>query len=244
MPKLRKWLAFWMALMLMILLPVSVGANSAEPPGMIIIVSGAPSDLTVTLELPGDSEADLRVTESTKVWERHFRIYYHTDMDSLSQAVIRVTGKEKSFTCPLPAGVDTGYNNLLTLDYQKETLTLGQSPWRQPLLTALRVTLTLLLEGLVFWLFGFRGKRSWIAFLLVNLLTQGALNIWVNGYSFAGGYWVIGYILWEILIIIGESIALPLAINEKKKWLTLLYAIAANVLSLFLGSQLIGRLPL
>ena len=69
---------------------------------------------------------------------------------------------------------DTGayYNNLCVLDLQSRTLTAGQPWWRQPLLVFLRVALTLLLEGIVFFLFGYRQKRSWILFFLANGLTQ------------------------------------------------------------------------
>ena len=47
---MEKLLAFVLALLLVLVLPVSVSANSAEPPGMIIIVEGAPEDISLTLE--------------------------------------------------------------------------------------------------------------------------------------------------------------------------------------------------
>ena len=42
------------------------------------------------------------------------------------------------------------------------------------------MALTLLLEGALFWLFGYRLRRSWLVFLLANLITQGAVNVCVH----------------------------------------------------------------
>lgn len=244
MKHLKRTAILLAVLVLFLTMPLSVNANSAEPPGLIILVTGAPDDMTITLEVRTTPEEEIRVRQFTKLWEQQYHIYYHLDMQSLETAVIRVESGEKNFTCPLPAETGRTYRNVLTLDYEAQTLTKGQSPWRQPLLTALRITLTLLLEGLVFFLFGFRTKHSWIVFLAVNLLTQGWLNIVINGYAFSSGYWFLIYLLMEIGILIAESIAFPALTREKKKWLCVLYAVAANVLSLILGSQLIGRLPL
>ena len=73
------------------------------------------------------------------------------------------------------------YNNLCVLDLTAGTLRWGVPWWRQPLLVALRVGLTLALEGLVFLLFGYRTKRSWGVFLVVNLITQLGVNLILLG---------------------------------------------------------------
>lgn len=52
------------------------------------------------------------------------------------------------------------------MDLQKGTLTAGQKLGRAPLLVALRVVLTFLIEGAVLFLFGYRQKRSWLVFLV------------------------------------------------------------------------------
>ena len=231
-------------LLLILTLPVSVSANSAEPPGMTIIVEDAPEDLTLTLELATEPEYEVYIQEAQKNWEVYFHLYYSPEHGILDGAVIRVESNEKSFFCPLPEGVHHGYNQLLTLNYESETLILGQRWWRQPVLTAVRVALTLLVEGLIFFAFGFRSKRSWIVFLVVNLLTQGWLNYIINSSAFSTGYWLIGLYLAEFVIFIAEAIAFPLATKEKKKWLGMLYALAANFASLVVGLQLITLLPI
>ena len=232
------------ALFLILVLPVSASANAAEPPGMIIIVEGAPEDIAVTLELANVPEDGVRIRQTQKNWEVYFRIYYHPEPGMLDDAVIRVESSEKTFTCPIPAGVQNRYNTLLTLNYQAQTLTIGQRWWRQPVLTAVRITLTLLVEGLIFFFFGFRHRRSWIVFLTVNLLTQGWLNYIINSSAFSNGYWLIGLYLAEFVIFVAEAIVFLLAVKEKKKWQRPLYAVLANAASLTVGMLLISHLPI
>lgn len=234
-----------LALLLVLALPLTVSANSAEPPGMIIIVENAPEDMTITLQLPTAPEYPPRVSRSVKLWETYYRLFYHITHEEFASAALRVESSQGSFTCPLPAGMRNGYNNLLTLNYRTQTLTLGQRWWRQPLLTFLRITLTMLTEGLVFWfIFGFREKRSWIVFFTVNLVTQLWLNIQVNGYAFTGGYWVIMLFFIEAAIFLAESIAFPLLLKEKRGFIRVLYALCANIVSLIAGILLIGHLPI
>lgn len=242
----KRLFSFLLAFLLILVSPISVSANSAEPPSMTIIVEGAPDDVTLTLELIVEPEYEARVQKAQKNWEVYFRLYYHDSFASgkLDGAVIRVESSEKSFTCPLPAEITKKYNNLLTLDFESQTLTIGQRWWRQPVLTAVRITMTLLVEGLIFFAFGFRRKRSWILFFAVNLLTQGWLNYIINSSAFSTGYWLIGLYLAEFVIFAVEAIIFSFAVNEKKKWLQLLYALAANTASLIAGLLLINHLPI
>ncbi len=242
---MKKTFLILFVLTLLLSLAVPAFANSAEPPGIIILTVGLPEDAVITLEIPGVEEIDnWRTYRVDKLWETQYKLWFHLDMDDLKAARLRVTTSDGSFTVPLPSDFVLRYNSVLTLDYSARTLTMGQSLWRQPLLTALRVLLTLLTEGVVFWLFGFRGKRSWIVFLAVNLLTQGWLNVELNSYAFSSGYWIFAFVGMEILIFITESVAIPLAVREKKVWQRIVFALTANAVSLALGVLLLGRLPL
>lgn len=230
-----------LAALLVMALPVTALANSAEPPGMVILALNAPEDMTLTLEL--ETGTPVLSDQNRIQWESHYRFYYYLDMEDLAVAVIRVESGGQSFTCTLPEGVDDGYNNVLTLDFEERSLTLGEPAWRQPLLIGLRLSLTLLIEAVVLWLFGFRAKRSWITFLIINLVTQGLLNISIAGGSLSGGYWVVFYYLAEILIFIVETTAFPLVTKEKKAVRRVLAVLAANAASLLLGGWLIANLP-
>ena len=140
------------------------------------------------------------------------------------------------------------YNNVYTLDLDSRTLTVGELPSRNIMLVTVRVLLTLLLEGLVFFLFGYRQKISWIIFLAVNLITQGALFICLNSLSstpLTGVFYIIMVMIFaEILIFVIEMIVFLVFIKEHRRLRTAGYVLTANLLSLFLGGYLITALPL
>ncbi len=72
------------------------------------------------------------------------------------------------------------YSNLYTLDYESKTLTEGTSSSRAWIYALVRLLLTLIIEALIFFFFGFRKGKSWTLFIIINLVTQGVLNIWLN----------------------------------------------------------------
>lgn len=233
-----------LALLMILALPVSVRANSAEPPGMTIIVENAPSDISVTLVLADELEEEIRLYRGQKRWEVYFWFYHHMTTGSLHGASLRVESSEKCFTCSLPQEAYRGYNNLFTLDFEDETLVLGQRWWRQPALTAVRVTLTLLVEGLVFFVFGFRQKRSWFVFLIINLMTQGWLNYIINRSAFTSSYVLLGLYLAEFVILFAEVIVFSRAATERKWWQRVLFVLVGNAASFAAGLILINRLPI
>lgn len=224
----------------------SAFANSAEPPGFTIIVLNAPEKLSLSLQLPNNNVIDMRVVEGErKGWEKYYRLYYHhssSQVKALKDAVLVVQSDEKSFQCTLPDETSGRYNNILTLDVESGILTVGQAPLRVPALVAMRVVLTLLIEGAVFLFFGFRQKRSWLVFVAVNLITQAGLNAMLTGPDL-NNYWIFGYIFGEIVVLTVELIAFLNLVKEFRKPRVALYVIVANMASLILGGLLITYLP-
>jgi len=226
----------------------SVSANSAEPPGFTIIVLNSRESLSLSLQIPNDSLSELRIRESEKKgWEKYYKVYFHyrvypPKIEDIKDIKLIVQSSSKSFQCNLPKGTFDKYNNILTLDMKSETLTVGQSPLRVPALVALRVILTMLIEGAVFFLFGYRQKRSWLVFASVNLLTQAGLNAMLTGPNLSN-YWILGYIFGEMLVFIIEMIAYLSLIKEYRKRRVAFYVMLANTASLILGGMLITYLP-
>lgn len=235
-------LAFWMALVLF--WPATALANAAEPPGFILHVLGAPADLQVRLVLP---EQPLVLLKEPKAWETHYRFYYHElpmERGHYPAMTLQFVSGDHQQEVPLPKEAFKGYYTILTYDYPRGELTLGESPGRTELLVALRVFLTLLLEGAVFYLFGYRQKRSWAMFLLVNLVTQGGLNIVLSGPGTTdGGYWLIAFLFLETVIFLAEAIALPFLLKEHTRRHAVVYALSANLVSLILGGVILSWLP-
>jgi O-antigen/teichoic acid export membrane protein len=111
------------------------------------------------------------------------------------------------------------------------------------MLVFLRVSLTLLLEGIMLYLFGFRKKRSWLCFFIVNLVTQGVLNYLLIAISPYNGYAIFSLVFYEFWIIIIETVTFGICLNEQRLLRRVLYAVTANLASLFLGGYLILMLP-
>lgn len=209
-------------------------ANSAEPPSILIIVSNAPTDLEISI---GNTKA----IRTDKVIESYYT-FYSRDLKS-AYYTVNVTIKDSTFEIRLDAPLKL-YNNIFTLDLERQTLTPGKSLSRSIGLTSTRIILTLLIEAIVFFLFGYRKKKSWLIFLIVNLFTQGLLNVWLNGITTPlESYIVLTLIAGEILVFIVEMLAFLTFVREHGRPRTALYVITANLLSLIAGGYLITVLP-
>ncbi|HHX80130.1 MAG TPA: hypothetical protein GX692_03595 [Acholeplasmataceae bacterium] len=101
----------------------------------------------------------------------------------------------------------------------------------------LRLLATVLIEIGILYLFGYRNSRSYKLVLIVNIITQIFLNVLLNITSYYQSVLVgvIIYILLEFLIVLGEAIIYGIFLKEKKKWLAVVYAIAANIASFGIG---------
>lgn len=98
---------------------------------------------------------------------------------------------------------------------------------------------TLLIEGALFWLFGYRQRRSWLVFLAVNGATQLAMHL-IFGWTIPGvgvhpSYYVLLFVPSEVVIIAIEAAAYGLLLREKDSGERVGYALLANVTSAALG---------
>lgn len=158
--------------------------------------------------------------------------------------IFRVTYGDETFDCHFSGALEQ-YNEVLLLDLETRTLSYGLYPFRTVLLVSLRLCLTLLIEGAIFRLFAFKEKRSWLVFLLVNLVTQGALNwLLTGGTILTSAYMIFVLIFAEIFVFITELVSMPLLIKEHRKRRVFAYVLLANTVSFLLGGFLIFMLPL
>jgi len=202
-------------------------ANAAEPPSIFIIVSNAPDDLEIRLLPEG-----ITASKTSRSYETYYSFYLY------------VTTGGGSFVIELERPIQK-YNNIYTLDLENQSLASGKSISRSAFLIFSRVMLTLLVEGLVFFLFGYRRKRSWLVFLGINLATQLALWIWLNGtLPFHAAYVIFTLFFAEILIFIVEMPAFLILVDEHRRLRTAAYVVVANILSLVAGIFLIVVLPI
>lgn len=241
MKKTGKRLILVMVLCMLIIsiLPIIASANSAEPPSLVILINNPPDDLSIVLvSNKNQPEAVVRRV----AWEGYY-VFYKRDMQSGEKYTFKVTTNGESFECTLDTPLKR-YNNVVTLDLSNRELTSGIYPFRSVLLVSIRLLLTLLFEGIVFWLFRFRQKRSWLIFLVINIVTQGILNTWLNsGGSPMPSYLIFSLIIGEVFVFAFEMITFPIFIKEHKKSYILIYAFIANLVSLIAGGYFISVLP-
>ncbi|MDK2905057.1 MAG: hypothetical protein PWR12_1133 [Eubacteriaceae bacterium] len=225
-------------LMVIAVTPACYG-NAGEPPSILIIVANAPDDLEISI---GSDNTYAKASKNDRAIETYYTFYSH-DLRFVDSYTVKINTGNSAFEILLEKPLKS-YNNIYTLDLDNRTLTPGKLLSRSIVLVSLRIFLTLLIEAIVFWLYGFRCKKSWIVFLAINLITQGALNIWLNGFGPLANYIILTLVLGEILVFIAEIVAFLTLIQEHHPMRIFFYVITSNLLSLFAGGYIITVLPI
>ena len=137
------------------------------------------------------------------------------------------------------------FHTVLVYDWSTNTLT-ERTPAALYYLIQLSSTLvpTLIIEGLVLLAFGFRQKRTWLIFLLTNVVTQLGLHLFCSNQivSSAQGqfaYYLMLMTLPELIILVVETAVYLSCLREHSMGRRAGYGVCAN-----LASFLIGFLPL
>ncbi len=220
--------------------PTIIYANSAEPPALIVILKNAPEDVSISTI----SANSIQEGKKRKVaWETYYA-FYKRDIGNNKEITLRVSGNDVSYDQIVGNQYVNGYNSIVTLDFSRQSIAAGKLLSRSILLVTLRVSLTLLIEGIILFLFGFRSKKSWTIFLVMNLLTQGILNIVLNNVSPFASYLILNLIFMEIFVFVAEIIIALVFIKEHEKLHRVSYVLVANLASLILGGYLITLLPI
>lgn len=212
--------------------------NSAEPPSIVIIVPGAPKDLEISVAAGGTV---LNTRKTGYALETHFSLYSLKLNKETYTLQVKSNAKDMDYTITTAKPLER-YNNVYTLDLKQQKLSAGKSMGRSVLLVTLRVILTLLIEAGVYYIFGFREKRSWLIFVLINLITQGFLNIWINNSVPSGYQLYFGMLFAEVQIFIVEAILFVLFLKEHKRGRKIWYALISNLVSFIAGGYLISFL--
>jgi len=236
MLKIVYLLVFCITTILTIYIPShSVYANSGLPPSIIVIVQNAPKDLSIKI-------GEIKGYRTNKLFESYY-IFYSTDLVSDANYTLSISTGDNSFDIRINTPLKS-YNNLFVLDVKKQTLESGRSVTRSLASIFTLLLFTLIIEGIVLLLFGFRKKYSWIIFLVVNIITQGILYIWLNGFYPIYDYIIYPLLIGEILILIVEIITFLTLVSEHSHLRIFLYVLTANISSLALGYILITYLPI
>ena len=213
--------------------------NSAEPPSILIIVPNANDDIKINLS---SEDSVYQGRKIDKTLEKYFAFYSSQMRSSDSYTLIVESGKE-SFEIVLDKPMNY-YNNIFTLNLKDKSLTEGKLFSRSVFLVSTRLLLTLILEAAIFWLFRFKDKKSWAAFAAINIITQGALNLWLNGFTPVQSYIVFSLIVGEFFVFAAEIAGFLLFLREHSSLRRILYVLTANIISLVAGGFIITILPI
>jgi len=224
--KIQPFLFIIAAVFAAIALSAAAYANSAEPPAITVIVYDAPYDLDIKLR-----HEDGKITEASMKRNNKDYVFIFYRGGSYEKLIVSYGGESYEVPC---LWNDYGYNAVVVLNLEERTLAVGESVIKTKSLVALRVMLTLVIEGGVFYLFGYRQKRSWLVFLITNLITQGALNRVFLGYN-PGYTWAIILLAVEFFIWLFETAAFVIFVKEKRKIITGSYVLTANFVSFIIG---------
>ena len=132
-----------------------------------------------------------------------------------------------------------------TVDWAKRTASAPSAVVAYALQFLCMLIPTLLIEGVLLYVFGYRSKKSWKRFLLVNLITQGGFAVYLavtvlnHGVS---GWSLLFYIPIELVITLAEVLLDRWLLTEKGKGRAMGYAIVANIHSATVGLLLIDPL--
>lgn len=132
-----------------------------------------------------------------------------------------------------------------TVDWAKRTASAPSAAVAYLLQFFCMLLPTLLIEGVLLYVFGYRSKKSWKRFLLVNLITQGGFAVYLavtvlnHGVS---GWSLLFYIPIELVITLAEVLLDRWLLTEKGKGRAMGYAIVANIHSATVGLLLIDPL--
>ena len=241
---------------LLAVLPQPAWAIRAEiqPPAITVLVMNAPSDLTLTLHMDRKGE-DIPVPlfHRTKGWETYYQFYreevwevplwYGNNHDLKDSYIVASSGGvEKRIAVP-PEALSADRDDYMTLNWKEGVITAGMPAWRAPLLFAVRILVGLLLEGVIFFLYGYRKGTSWLAFLLVNLVTLGVFSYMVIGWLNARDLSIIPLILVTIFLLLVEIVAMLIAVSEQSRNRTASFVVVANAASITAEILILTYLP-
>ena len=217
---------------LLLINPTPCYANSPPPPRVVVAVSNAPNDLEIYI---GEDKAIRhdRLTQS----------YFISWPYGQKQTGFTLTATTGGQSLEFPLAVSMTYNNVFSLDLDTGILTSGP-PGSRFIWLPITIILTILLEGLVFYSFKYRNRKSWLIFLAINLITQLGLYYWLaQNSSFMDGYIIFMIILGEIGGFIVELVAFVALLREHGRLRAASVAVTSNAFSLFGGTYLLLSLP-
>ena len=148
-------------------------------------------------------------------------------------AVLRVTAHGETFDININKEIFRNNSDTIAIDIGNKSIMYGTPPSRDLFLVSLRVVLLLAVAIGVFYLFGYRKKRSWIALFAIRLPGAFLISCMIIATN-VGPYrstFPFFLPLFGAPILLLTLIAMCIAINEHKRTKTALYVVTASFIN-------------
>ncbi|MBO4914273.1 MAG: hypothetical protein J5449_03620 [Oscillospiraceae bacterium] len=256
----KRRLSVFLLFAISVTLTVSASAalvTTYHAPAITVVAPFAPSDLNLTVTIFKNTQTDHRVipvemeTEH-KGWEMQYflrregvysiRNWYGNAYD-FKDATLTIERGGESRTLPIPAEFmsERKTGDCIQLNWRTGKMS-SISPLRTPLLLLMWSTIAIAVEAIVLWFYGYRNKRSWLALIVVNLLTQSAHHMIVSRIDVDIDCMRVYGISLPLLFLV-EMIAFLFAIEEHDHDRAVSFAVTANTASQAVLIPLLSFLP-
>lgn len=231
--------------------------GSYHPPAVTLITTNAPADLQITMELHKRDGTIIptQLQKKTRGWEQQFRLYreavygiaqwYGNDYDLKDSRLILSSGGQER-VIPLPQELTdlTDMNNVLILNYRTGKVTLGAPVWRMPLLAVIRVLGAVLVECLIFRLYGYMEKKTFLLVGGVSAVIHGLLFWYTAGWLNFDPRSIVAYLVFLILALFVQVLVFITFVEEYDKNRTFSATTSACLASVAVTTAVMVFLPL
>ena len=227
------------------MVPISVFLLSSctDPsPRFTVISFMPPKDFDALLIL--NDEIEIQGHKSRTAWEIYTNFYINNYMENdehgkINNVVLRVTANGESFKINLDTEIYKIENNTVTLDLKNRSVVQGTTLFRTISLNFLRIGLYFVVASSIFYCFGYRKRRSWIAFSIINLPFEIIVSILMTGASYDDSVMLrlmLFVALFGVPVLLLKILAMCVAIKEHRQRRTCLYVFtsAAVIVTLYL----------
>lgn len=258
MDRKRRFAVLLLSAVLALTVPAAAAVYHA--PVLTVVTPFAPRDLKVTVVIKKSDKKGERVIPvvleaERKAWEGQYRLYreavygvtaWYGNAYDLKDAELILEHGGESKTVPIPAELlsERGSEDYMTLNWRTGQLS-AVSKWRAPLLLLMWTAVAMAVEAVVYWLYGYRNKRSWLVFFLINIVTQTAHHMIIGGLNtYLDANRMKVYILFIPLLFLVEMIAFVMFVDERSRDRTIGFAAVGNIASQAMIGALITVLPM
>lgn len=215
-------LAALFAFLLVFSFSVPALANSPVPPDLAVYVEDAPEDLEMALTFNGKEEqCDLKLKENVYC-------FYFSNALREENVVLRVSAGGKEYSLDVDAKM---FRNGADLSFASGEPVLTARPATTLAGVLLNVGVTLVIEFIILLIFGYRKGRTFLIFLIANLITQGLYNAYLC-FPISDKTLLIA----EAVIILIEGCIYCFTFREHTKERAWIYAVTANIASAVIGT--------